>query len=133
MLYFICGNVCIVYYVIRPQSLSDGRLLVFPCWVVLLIDRYADGLGPVGAATEAVVPCGCVVVHVFLFERACCAVVGGADWVETVRETVAAHVAWLGHLLDNSSVAAATTVLVGVVVLPRGKFGNGCSQLFDLR
>ena len=93
MLYFKCCNVCILYRVIRPQSLSDGRVLVFPCWVVLLFDRDADGLGPVGVATEAVVPCGCVIVLVLLFVLACCAVVGGADWVETVRGAVAAHVA----------------------------------------
>ena len=90
---FIHGNVCIVYCVIRPQSLSDGRLLVFPCWVGLLLDRDADGFGPVGAAIEVVVPCGCVVLHVFLFVLACCAVVGGADWVESVCGAVAAHVA----------------------------------------
>ena len=93
MLYFKCCNVCILYRVIRPQSLSDGRLLVFPCWVGLLLDRDADGFGPVGAAIEVVVPCGCVVVHVFLFVLACCAVVGGANWVETMRGAVAAHVA----------------------------------------
>ena len=93
MLYFIRGNVCIVYCIVRPQSLSDGRLLVFPCWVGLLLDRDADGFGPVGAVIEAVVPCGCVIVRVFLFVLACCAVVGGADWVETVRGAVAAHVA----------------------------------------
>ena len=94
MLYFICCIVCIVYCGIHPQSLSDGHLLVFPCWVGLLFDRDADGLGPVGAAVEAVVLCGCVVVRVLLFVLACCTVVGGADWVETVRGAVAAHVAW---------------------------------------
>ncbi len=41
----------------------------------------------------------------------CLLVMDGANWVETVREAVAAHVAWLGHLFENS--AAATTVLVG--------------------
>ncbi len=93
MLYFICCNVCIVYCVFHPQSLSDGRLLVFSCWVVLLFDRDADGLGPLGVVAKAVVPCGCIAVRILLFVRACCSVVGGTDWVETVRETVAAHVA----------------------------------------
>ena len=93
MLYFKCCNVCINYCVICPQSLSDGCLLVFPCWVVLLFDRDTDGLGPVGVAAKAVVSCGCVVVLVLLFVLACCAVVGGSDWVETVRGAVAAHVA----------------------------------------
>ena len=83
--------------------------------MVLLFDRDADGLGPVGAAVEAIVPCGCVVVCVLLFVLACCAVMGGADWVVTVHGAVAAHVAWLGHLFNNST--AATTVLVGVIVL----------------
>ncbi len=93
MLYFIHGNVCIVYRVVSPQSLSDGRLLVVPCWVGLLLDRDTDGFGPVCAVVEAVVPCGCVIVRIFLFVLACCGVVGDADWVESVHGAVAAHVA----------------------------------------
>ena len=61
--------------------------------MVLLFDGDKDCFGPIGAAIEAVVPCGCIIVHVFLFVLACCAVVSGADWVETVRGAVAAHVA----------------------------------------
>ncbi len=50
---------------------------------------------------------------VLLLVLASCAVMGGADGVETVGVAVGAHVAQLGHLCDS----AATAVLVGVHVL----------------
>ena len=96
--------------------------------MVLLFDGDTDCFGPVDAAVEAIVSCGCVIVFVLLFKLACYAVVGDANGVESMSGAVSAHVAWLGHLFDDST--AATTVLVGVIVLhvllaSRGKFGNG--------
>jgi hypothetical protein len=93
MLYFRCCNVCILLYVSLPQSLSIRLVLAFPRWVVLLFDGDTDGLGPVGVAGEAVVPCGCVVVFVLLFKLACWAVVGEANGVETMSGAVSVHVA----------------------------------------
>ena len=98
--------------------------------MVLLFDGDTDGLGPVCVAVEAVVPCCCVIVFVLLFKLACYAVMDEANGVESMSGAVSAHVAWLGHLFDDST--AATTVLVRVVVLrvllaPRGKFGNARS------
>ena len=61
--------------------------------MVLLFDGNADGFGPVGVAFEAIFPCYCIAVSIFLFKLACYAVVVGADGVETVRAAVSAHVA----------------------------------------
>ena len=61
--------------------------------MVLLFDSDTDSFGPVGVAIEVGVPCGCVVVSVFLFELACYAVVGGANGVKTMSGAVSAYVA----------------------------------------
>ncbi len=56
--------------------------------MVLLFDGDTDGLGPVGVAVEVAVPCGCIVVFILLLKLACCAVVGEANGVETMRGAV---------------------------------------------
>ncbi len=70
---------------------------------------------------------------ILLLVLASCAVMGGANRVETMGVAVGVHVAQLGHLLNG----AATAVSVGVYVLvvwlvDRGELSNGSGELLDL-
>jgi hypothetical protein len=81
--------------------------------MTLLFDGDADGWQPVGQSAEAVAPRGCVLIAVLLLVLASCAVMGGADRVETAGVAVGTHVVQLGHLLNG----VATAVPVGFHIL----------------
>ena len=71
----------------------------------LLPDADADGSWPVHAAALPVVPRRCgVVVGPFPIAGSACLVL--TDWMETVRETVAAHASWFVELDRDSSLSS---------------------------